>query len=156
MEKDIRHLLEHPLYKLMERIVQYMDRYYLDPILGVVLPGGIGDALSALLSLPFVWYSLMVVKSVPLTLAVLVNILRDIVLGMLPFLVGDVVDIFYRSYGRNFKLITGYVQGDRQTVMEVRRKTALSVLLIIVFIVLIVLLFKLVWMLAGWLANSLS
>jgi hypothetical protein len=156
MEKDIRHLLEHPLYKTMERIVQYMDRYYLDPVLGIVLPGGIGDTLSALLSLPFIWYSLMVVKSVPLTLAVLVNILRDIVLGMLPFFVGDVVDIFYRSYGRNFRLITGYVQGDRKTVMEVRRKTVLSVILIIVFIVLIVLLFKLVWMLAGWLTKSLS
>lgn len=151
MEQDKEKLLAHPLYLAMQKVAHYMDQYYLDPILGVVLPAGIGDTVSGLLSLPFIYYSLFVVKSVPLTLAVLVNILRDIVLGMLPFFVGDVIDVFYRSYGRNLRLITGYVTGDAKTVSEVRRKTAFSVVAIIVLLVLIVLLFKLIFMLVAWL-----
>lgn len=155
MEADRERLLSHPVYRAMLGLTKYLDRYYIDPVLGIVLPSGVGDTLSSILSLPFIYFTLFVVKSVPLTLAVIVNILRDILLGMLPFFVGDVIDIFFRSYGRNMKLITGYINGDAKTVSEVKRKTVFSIVAIIVLLVLIVLLFKLVWMLGAWVMDYL-
>ena len=156
MQRDKDILFVHPVYRSMKWLEKYMDRYYVDPILGFILPGGLGDTLSSLLALPFIYYSLFVVKSVPLTLAVTVNILRDILLGLIPFFVGDIFDCFFRSYGRNLRLITGYVNGDRKTVTEVRRKTALSVVVIIVLLLLIILLVKIAWMLGAWLIGLFS
>ena len=106
MEKNKEKLFSHPVYRMMTRMARAMDNYYVDPLLGFVVPSGIGDTLTALISLPYVWFSLFVVKSVPLTIAVINNILRDTLIGMIPFFVGDVWDIFYRSYGKNLKLIT--------------------------------------------------
>lgn len=154
-EAEKERLLSHPVYRAMQRMTKYLDRYYLDPVLGVVLPSGVGDTLSSILSLPFIYFSLFVVKSVPLTLAVTVNILRDILLGMIPFFVGDVIDIFFRSYGRNMKLITGYITGDAKVEAEVKRKTVFSIVAIIVLLVLIILLFKLVLMLGAWMMDYL-
>ncbi len=114
MCNDKKYLLGHPLYRFMQRSEKWMDRYFVDPLLGLLLPGGWGDALSGLLALPAIYYSLWVVRSVPLTLAVTLNVLADVVLGLLPFMAGDVIDFFFRSYGRNMRLITGYVNGDKQ------------------------------------------
>lgn len=147
---DKERLLNHPLYRAMQQMVKYMDRYYLDPIIGLVLPYGIGDTVSGLLTLPFLYFSLLVVKSLPLTLAIAVNLLRDIVLGMLPFFVGDVFDFFFRSYSRNLNLITGYIKDDPKVVNEVRRKTVYSAVAVVVLLALILVLFKVVFMLGEW------
>ena len=146
MEKNKEKLFSHPVYRMMTRMARAMDNYYVDPLLGFVVPSGIGDTLTALISLPYVWFSLFVVKSVPLTIAVINNILRDTLIGMIPFFVGDVWDIFYRSYGKNLKLITGYINGDEKIVL----------IIMIALLVLIILMFKLVWMLGAWLATSIS
>lgn len=156
MEKNKEKLFSHPVYRMMTRMARAMDNYYVDPLLGFVVPSGIGDTLTALISLPYVWFSLFVVKSVPLTIAVINNILRDTLIGMIPFFVGDVWDIFYRSYGKNLKLITGYINGDEKIVSEVRRKVIYSVIIMIALLALIILMFKLVWMLGAWLATSIS
>ena len=132
MCNDKKYLLGHPLYRFMQRLEKWMDCYFVDPLLGLLLPGGWGDALSGLLALPAIYYSLWVVRSVPLTLAVTLNVLADVVLGLLPFMAGDVIDFFFRSYGRNMRLITGYVNGDKQVVAHVRRKAALSAVAIVV------------------------
>ncbi|MDY6435994.1 MAG: DUF4112 domain-containing protein [Bacteroidales bacterium] len=156
MEKDKEKLFSHPVYKLMSGMARTMDTYYVDPLLGFVVPSGLGDTLTALLSLPYVWFSLFVVKSVPLTIAVINNILRDTLIGMLPFFVGDVWDIFYRSYGKNLKLIAGYINGDAKVVSQVHRKVVYSVIIMIVLLVLIILMFKLIWMLGAWLITEIG
>lgn len=152
---DKEKLFSHPVYRMMSAIAKAMDNYYVDPLLGFIVPSGVGDTLTALLALPNVYFSLFVVKSVPLTIAVINNILRDTLIGMIPFFVGDIFDIFYRSYSKNLRLITGYVNGDKKTVSEVHRKVVYSVIIMIVLIVLVVLLFKLVWMLGSWLVSTL-
>ena len=147
---DKKYLLGHPLYRFMQRSEKWMDRYFVDPLLGLLLPGGWGDALSGLLALPAIYYSLWVVRSVPLTLAVTLNVLVDVVLGLLPFMAGDVIDFFFRSYGRNMRLITGYVNGDKQVVAHVRRKAALSAVAIVVLLALLVVLMWLAWQFGQW------
>lgn len=95
-------------YRLIKGIGRVMDRYYLDPVIGMI-PGA-GDFLGGLFALPFLYVSLCKVRSLPLTLAVTYHILLDIFLGMLPFWVGNILDFAVRSNLRNFKLITGFVE----------------------------------------------
>ena len=135
-------------YKIMDRIAKIMDHYYLDPLLGLV-PGGWGDLISSIMVLPFVWFSLCVVKSVPLTLAVIYNAMLDAVKGLLPFFVGDVLDVFNHSYVRNMRLVQGFVYDDQDVVREVKRKAWFFAAAIVLFIVLIVLLVRLAVYLFG-------
>ena len=121
-ETKRQEMMNRQSYRLMASTAKYMDKYFLDPILGFVLPAGIGDALSSVLAFPFVYYSLCVVKSIPLTLAVIYNILMDVLIGAIPFCIGDVLDVFKRSYVENLRLITGYIDDDKEIINKVNKK----------------------------------
>lgn len=128
-----------------------MDRYYLDGIVGL-LPGGVGDTITTILSLPIIYFCVFQVRSIPLTLAVICNALIDVALGLIPFFIGDVIDFFYMSYLKNLKMIRGYVDGDKKIVTEVNRKAWISAILIVVLCVIIYFLIKLLIWLGGWIA----
>ena len=64
----------------------------------VSVPGGVGDVLTSALALPFIYFALVQVRSIPLTLAVICNVLKDALLGSIPFFIGDIIDVFNRSY----------------------------------------------------------
>ena len=132
-----------------------MDDYYIDPLLGL-LPVGIGDMISSIVVIPFIYTSLVRLKSIPLTLAVLFNILKDILLGMLPFFIGDVIDVFYKSHKRNLDLVTGFVNNDRQIIQEVNRKAIWAVVAIAITCVLIYYVGKLIIELGDWAWNLIS
>lgn len=142
-------LKRHPMFVTLERISRYMDKYYLDGVIGLV--PAVGDVFSALCTVPFVYFTLVVVRSVPLTLAVVNNTLRDILVGMVPFFVGNVLDFFYRSNSRNLRMIIGFVNGDRRVVGEVNRKAVQSAVVMIVLIALIVAMIVLLAKLGAWL-----
>ena len=114
-----------------------MDRYYLDALIGII-PGW-GDAIALLCVVPFVYFSLCVLRSIPLTLAVLNNALRDMLMGMIPFFVGDVIDFFYRANVQNMQMIQGFVDGDEFVIRQVNRRAWQSAIVLIVLILLIVL-----------------
>ena len=80
-----KRLMENKAYQTMNGLTRYMDRYYLDALIGII-PGW-GDALALLSVVPFAYFSSRVIKSIPLTLAVLNNALRDVLMGMIPFFV---------------------------------------------------------------------
>ena len=107
-------MMNRSSYRMMVKTAKYMDKYYLDPLIGLI-PGGVGDTISSLLAFPFIYYSLCVVKSIPLTLAVIYNILIDVMLGAIP-VIGNLFDIFKRSYVDNLKLITGYIEDDKEII----------------------------------------
>ena len=107
-------LMDNKAYQTMEGLTRYMDRYYLDALIGVI-PGW-GDAIALLCVVPFVYFSSRVIKSLPLTLAVLNNALRDVLLGMIPFFVGDIIDIFHRANTQNMQMIQGFVDGDEAVI----------------------------------------
>ena len=129
-------------YRTLQRIAQWMDTYYLDPILGFLLPAGIGDFVSALMALPFIVFSLFVAKSIPLTLAIINHTLWDIFIGLIPFFVGDVLDVFSRPYRRNLQLIEGYLAGDKSTIRHLQKHMAFTLFAILLCCTLIYFMLK--------------
>ncbi len=114
-----------PLYRLIRTIKNVMDRYYLDPLIGLFFPTA-GDIFSSAMMLPFLTMSLFKINSLPLTLAILYNMLMDMMLGIIPLWIGDLLDIFNRSYSKNYRLIVGFVEGDQKVIQEVNRKAVLT------------------------------
>ena len=143
MNKDEKRLLrrqrlmDNKAYQTMESLTRYMDRYYLDALIGVI-PGW-GDAIALLCVVPFVYFSLHVVKSIPLTLAVLNNSLRDVLMGMIPFFVGDVIDFFHRANIQNMQMIQGFVDGDENIIKRVNQRALQSAIVLVVLVPLIIL-----------------
>lgn len=98
---------------------------------------GFGDLLTQLLTLPYIYVSAVKIRSVPLTLAVIYNALCDIAMGLIPFYIGDVIDVFNKSFVRNFKLIVGFVEGDKKVISEINRKAVRMAVLIVMLCVII-------------------
>ena len=137
-----KRLMDNKAYQTMEGLTRYMDRYYLDALIGVI-PGW-GDAVTLLCVVPFVYFSLRVIKSIPLTLAVLNNALRDVLMGMIPFYIGDVIDIFHRANIKNMQMIQGFVDGDEAIIKQVNQRAWQSAIVLIVLLLLIILM---IWLL---------
>lgn len=117
-------------YKLVHAIALWMDRRLLDPLIGLVLPG-FGDALTSVLAVPYLYLSIVKLKSIPLTLAIVCNILLDVLIGIIPY-IGVVGDVFKRAFTRNAAMIKGYVEGDRAIMQEIDRKALGMAFLIVI------------------------
>lgn len=117
-------------YKLVHAIALWMDRRLLDPLIGLVLPG-FGDALTSVLAVPYLYLSIVKLKSIPLTLAIVCNILLDVLIGIIPY-IGVVGDVFKRPFTRNAAMIKGYVEGDRAIMQEIDRKAVGMAFLIVI------------------------
>ena len=152
-KKEVRkqRLLESQSYRMMKKVALYMDQYYLDGVAGLV-PGGLGDMAASALALVHVYFSLYKLRSIPLTLAVLNNAMRDVLMGMLPFFVGDVIDFFNKSHSKNMKLIDGYINNDPLVVHALHRKAWQSAAVLVLLIVAIA---GMVWFLI-WLTKTLG
>ena len=139
-------LKDSRLYNAMQEITQWMDRYYLDGVAGLV-PGGIGDMVSAVFAVVHVYFSAFRLRSIPLTLAILNNTLRDIFLGMLPFFVGDVIDFFHKANKRNMALIDGFLNNNQEIIHEVNRKATQSALVLVALVAAIIgVVYALIWL----------
>ena len=141
-EMMTRRLEKSRSYKWLQEIADVMDRYYIDAALGFAIPGGIGDAVAAVVSVAYIAFSMFKVRSVPLTLAIINNTLRDILLGMIPFYIGDVIDVLHKSNLQNMNLIRGFVDGDEATIRTVNKKAAWSAAVVVVLCALIFLMVK--------------
>ena len=123
-------------YRLVQIVAKWMDRYMLDPIIGFLFPG-YGDAITSLFVVPYLYVSIFKVRSLPLTLAVIYNVLLDVLLGLIPFLVGAIFDCFNRAYTKNARLVIGFVEGRKDVIEEVNRKALWMALLIVLLCLLI-------------------
>ena len=130
-------LMDNQVYQSMQSFTRYMDRFYLDAVIWLI-PGW-GDAVSLLCVVPFVYFSMCIIKSIPLTLAVLNNALRDVLLGMIPFFIGDVIDIFHRANMKNMAMIQGFIDGDDAIIKQVNRRALQSAIVLLVLLLLIAL-----------------
>lgn len=137
-------------YMAVKKISKVMDDWYLDSILGFILPVGLGDTIPSLLVIPYIYISLAKVHSVPLTLAVIFNILKDMLLGMIPFFIGDIIDVFNKGYKQNMKLIIGFVEDDREVIKKVNEKAFAMALGIVIVCVLIYFCIKMLIGLGNW------
>lgn len=132
-----KRLMDNRAYQTMQGLTRYMDRYYLDALIGIV-PGW-GDAIALASAVPFVYFSGRVIRSVPLTLAVLNNALRDVLMGMIPFFVGDIIDFFHRANIQNMQMIQGFVDGDETMIRQVNQRAFQSAIVLAVLLLLIAL-----------------
>ena len=138
-------LMDNKAYQTMQGLTRYMDRYYLDALIGVI-PGW-GDAIALASAVPFVYFAARVIRSVPLTLAVLNNALRDVLMGMIPFFVGDIIDIFHRANIQNMQMIQGFVDGDEAIIKQVNQRALQSAIVLVILLLLIALM---IWALVSF------
>ena len=138
-------LMDNQVYQSMQSFTRYMERFYLDAVIGLI-PGW-GDAVALLCVVPFVYFSMCIIKSIPLTLAVLNNALRDVLLGMIPFFIGDVIDIFHRANMKNMAMIQGFIDGDEAIIKQVNRRALQSAIVLLVLLLLIALM---IWALVSF------
>lgn len=147
-EEKLRELQESDSYQLISFITTLSDKYFLDPIIGLFPV--VGDFITSVVGLPFIYVTLVKVRSFPLTLAVIYNYVVDMLLGCIPFFIGDVIDIFNRAHIKNMKLITHYVQDDKATVNEVNSKALRTAFLIVILSIVIYYTIKLVSGALAW------
>ena len=129
-------------------ITKWADKYFLDALLGFI--PSVGDLVSSVFGLPFIYVSLVKVKSISLTLAIIYNYLVDILLGSIPFFIGDAIDFFSKAHVKNLNLITRYVEGDKKTIRQVRSKALLTGILILVLCIIIYFVFRLLIGVTEW------
>ena len=99
--------------------------------------------MAGVVSVAYIAFSMLKVRSLPLTLAIINNTLRDILLGMIPFYIGDVIDVLHKSNRQNMNLIKGFVDGDEATIRTVNKKAAWSAAVLVVLCTLIFFMVKL-------------
>ena len=141
-------------YQMTQTIARWMDKYFLDTLIGLI--PGLGDALSSLLVFPFIYVAAVKVRSLPLTLAVIFNVLRDMAIGLIPFWVGNILDFFNRAYLQNCRLIVGFVEDDREIIREVKRKAFWMGVGIVVCCILIYWLISIAIAATAWIFNFIS
>ena len=138
-------------FRLTKSIARWMDRYYIDPIVGFFLPA-YGDVVSALLNLPFLYLSMLKLRSIPLTLAIIYNMLFDILVGLIPIL-GDFFDVFNKSYTKNSRLLTGFIENDQKIIGEINCKAIWLGILCFILCLLIYLLTFLAIQIVSWIGD---
>ena len=129
-------------YRLVKGVSFLMDKCFLDAVVGFFLPAA-GDIIASVLTLPFLYVSLFKIKSIPLTLAILYNMMLDLFIVLTPW-IGDLLDIAYRSYVKNYRLIVGFVEDDQEIISEVKRSSIKSIIMIAILAVACFLLYQVV------------
>ena len=74
-------------------LARVLDSFFLDPILGLIIPGG-GDILGSLLGI----YTVVIAR-------MLMNLAADALLGFIP-IVGDLFDFGFKANQKNVELLT--------------------------------------------------
>lgn len=136
--------------KVVRIIAKVMDKWCLDPLLGFV--PYVGDLVTPIMSLPYLYVSIFKIKSVSLTLVLIYNVLVDCAIGLIPWL-GNIFDFFSKSYVENLNLLEGYIVRDPKVIRKVRRKIAFLISMIVLLIALIIGLVILIGKLAIWLGE---
>ena len=98
-------------------LARILDDYFVDPLIGLVLPG-VGDVLMSVLGLYIVAIALRRRVSPVVIAHMLLNLGLDAAIGAVP-LVGDVFDFGFRANRRNVALLTDRVAtGGRATARD--------------------------------------
>ncbi len=138
-------------FQFGKQVKKYLDDYYLDGIIGLIPV--VGSVVSHGFNLVYVYIALFKLRSVRLTLVIVFNGLKDMVLGLIPVL-GTVLDFFYKSNKQNFELIEQFAAGNPQTIRQVNQQAMMAGVGIVALFVAMYWLIKWGWWLLMWLANG--
>lgn len=97
------------------RISQLLDskfnilgfRFGLDPLIGLI--PGLGDTLTAILSLYLVYIGVRMNLSLSKIMLMIFNIILDYVIGIIP-VIGDLTDFVFKSFERNYLILLNEYQ----------------------------------------------
>jgi uncharacterized protein DUF4112 len=99
------------------KLARVMDGFFVDPLLGMALPGA-GDAIGSVLGLYTVIIAIRRKMSGVVIARMLLNLAVDAILGAIP-IVGDLVDFAWRANKRNVALLEQHVsRGGRATARD--------------------------------------
>lgn len=102
------------------RYAKMYDDFFLDPIVGFFIPG-FGDLISSAATIPALHTAIFKLKSIKLTIAILTGALIDLLVGVVP-MIGDVIDAFYKSNKRAYRLVVGYYEDDPDVKSEINKR----------------------------------
>ncbi len=88
----------------VQTLARILDRFFVDPLLGLFVPGG-GDLAGSLLGLYTVSIAIRRRMSPVVIARMLMNLAADALLGVIP-LVGDLFDLGFRAHERNVRLLS--------------------------------------------------
>lgn len=128
-------------FKIIQKTKKWLDDYYLDGIIGLFPV--VGDIVTQFFSYSFLYVAIVKIKSYRLTMAILFNVLMDILIGLIPY-VGSVLDFVNRSYKYNLTLIIGFVNDDKEIIRKVNKRATWTTIGVVVIFLLIILL---IWLL---------
>ncbi|SSY80213.1 DUF4112 domain-containing protein [Alysiella crassa] len=151
--KDKQNALQNSRsFQLGKQIKKYLDEYYLDGVIGLI--PFVGSALSHCFNLVYIYIALVKLRSKRLTLVIIFNGLKDMVLGFIPIL-GTVLDFFYKSNKQNFELIEQFAAGNPDTIRQVNQRAAMAGVGILALCVAAYYLVKFGWFVLVWVFNTL-
>lgn len=153
IEKGKDNLLDSTSFNMVWLAKKY-DDYFLDPIVGLVLPG-VGDFLSSLAALPALHVAMFKLRSIKLSIAILYITILDVLCGVIPF-AGDIVDFFYKSNKKACRWIIGYIDEDPETLSEINKAATWGVVVLAILGVIIYALFSLIMSIYHWFAGIFS
>ncbi|MDX2090898.1 MAG: DUF4112 domain-containing protein [Kofleriaceae bacterium] len=88
----------------VRKVSRVLDDYFVDPILGFVIPG-VGDLIGSSLGLYSVAYALRKKVSPVIITRMLMNLTVDTIVGVVPF-VGDLFDAGWKANKKNLALLS--------------------------------------------------
>jgi len=94
--------LRDPEIERARTFARWMDRYGLDPLIGLI--PGIGDVLGAAFGLYIVSIAVRRGMSTPVIIRMLMYLAIDMFVGVLP-VIGDIADFFYKANEKNLALL---------------------------------------------------
>jgi flagellar biosynthesis protein FliP len=75
---------------------------------------------------------------------------------MIPFFVGDIIDIFHRANTQNMRMIQGFVDGDETVVKQVNQRAWQSAIVLFILLLLIALMIGLLISFGSYLYSVVS
>ena len=88
----------------VKKLANVLDRYMVDPLVGLVLPGA-GDIVGSLLGIYIVAIGLKRGVSPVIVARMMLNLGLDAALGIVPLL-GDVIDVGFKANQKNVELLS--------------------------------------------------
>lgn len=117
IEQEMENIKDSLAYKFCAKSV-WLDFLLIDPILGYFIPLGNGDILCSFSIIPFIYVALIKLHSIPLTLSIINNSLKDLLIGLFPY-IGDFIDIAHMSNKKNYSLLKGFIEDDEEVKTKV-------------------------------------
>lgn len=150
-----------PVFQVVDRLVHWSDsaftipgtrfRFGLDPILGLIFPGG-GDAVGGAVSLSVLALALQNRLPVWVLWRMVLNIALDAAVGSVP-LIGDLFDFGFRANQRNMKLLRAHGERPLPATMPksywVAGVLLLSLALVVAALPIVLSVWLLAWFLSG-------